>query len=218
MCASYMIKKRNPKGIGLELDVRVDIENYTHDRILPYRMAPVITAHQNDLVLEEKQFSMIPSWSKEKRVKFATHNARIETIDQKPTWKEPFIKRHCLVPMTHFIEPIYEGPYAGNLVSISTEDEQFICAAGVWDDWVNKETGEVISSFTIITRDPPKFIDQMGHDRCPLFLSNETGVEWLHAENKSALELKKLLLNETQIQEFHVEKYKEMKPGWEKRK
>ena len=65
-------------------------------RILPYREAPVIVQHKDELKMTPMSFSLVPSWSAEPKVKFATHNARLETVTQKPTWKEPFRKQHCL--------------------------------------------------------------------------------------------------------------------------
>lgn len=55
------------------------------------------------------RYSLVPNWSKEAKVKFATHNARLESIDEKPTWKTVFSEQHCLVPLTDFIEPILPG-------------------------------------------------------------------------------------------------------------
>lgn len=71
MCASYLIKQRNPDRLGIEFETHVYLGDYIHDRILPYRMAPVIYPERDEnghdlLVFGEKQFSLVPS----KRVKF----------------------------------------------------------------------------------------------------------------------------------------------------
>jgi putative SOS response-associated peptidase YedK len=56
------------------------------ERFLPHKPAPVIKAVDNKFSLEWMNFSLIPSWSKERRPKFATHNARLESLGEKPTW------------------------------------------------------------------------------------------------------------------------------------
>lgn len=219
MCASYMIKKRNPALLGLEFEMRIDnFEQFGLDIIAPYRPAPVVLFERKVLILKTMQFSLVPRWSKEPRVKFATHNARIETLAEKPTWREAFQARHCLVPLTHFIEPIYEGAHAGNMVAFHRRSEDWLVAAGIWESWVDRSTGEVTESFAIITADPPRFIAEMGHDRCPVFLNREGQMEWLESAGQSPEQMMNVLRSKTEHIEFDVVNHRPMKPGWEKRK
>ena len=86
--------------------------------------------------MSEKEFGLVPSWSKERKVKYSTHNARLVSTDEKsgkpvpiymkPTWREAFAGRHCLVPMDLFIEPIYTGEFAGNMVKFIPKGEEVI--------------------------------------------------------------------------------------------
>ncbi|MGZ3722480.1 MAG: SOS response-associated peptidase family protein, partial [Bdellovibrionales bacterium] len=119
---------------------------------------------------------------------------------------------------TDFIEPIYEGEFAGHMVAFSGKDGGMLYAAGVWDEWLNKETGEVIQSFAIITYEPPPFIAGIGHDRCPIFLNAEAGAEWLGNTDLNSRVLKEFLLEEKFVPELAVAKHRAMRPGWEKRK
>jgi len=214
-----MIKQRNPQQYGLPVEVRIDdVEQFQDVLIVPHRAAPVIRQDGARAVLLEMRFSLLPSWSKEPKVKFATHNARLETIDEKPTWKNVFINRHCVVPLTSFIEPIYEGDHAGHMVAFSRNDEQMLLAAGLWDEWVNKTTGEVIQSFAIITHEPPPFIAAVGHDRCPVFVGEAAAKQWLENEGSKPQELKQYLLQSQEVLELKVHNHRPMRPGWEKRK
>lgn len=219
MCASYMIKQRNPQLLGFPVDLRIDdFEQYCDVVINPQRMGPVICLDSGRPVLTAMRFGLLPSWSKEPKVKFATHNARLETVDEKPVWKSVFVRRHALVPMTDFIEPIYEGQYAGNMVDFAAIDGQFIYAAAVWDEWTNKETGEVIPSFSILTSAAPPFVAQTGHDRSPVFLDIHQGREWLSSEGQIASALKDFLVSAQKAPELTVSIQRPMRPGWEKRK
>ena len=219
MCASYMIRQRNPQLLGLPVDLRIDdFEQYCDALIVPRRPAPVIRHADRQTILTSMQFSLLPSWSKEPKVKFATHNARLETIDVKPVWRSVFVKKHCLVPMTAFIEPVYSGQFAGQMVAFAEIHGNTKLAAGIWDEWVNHETGEVITSFSIITFDPPPFVADTGHDRCPVFLSAEDGTAWLASEGQPAKELKNFLFAKRFIPELTATTHRLMKPGWEKRK
>lgn len=213
-----MIKQRQSGRFPLVSDARVQIDEFFDQLIVPQRPAPVFFGGGDAPRLEISRFALLPRWSKEPRVKFATHNARLETIDEKPTWKQVFVERHCLVPLTEFIEPIYTGEHAGNMVAFGQEGGALLLAAGVWDEWVNRATGEVVRSFAIITSDPLPFIAEVGHDRCPVFLKEEAGLEWLANEKKSPALLKEFLKAEQCKPDFTVARHRAMRPGWEKRK
>ena len=80
----------------------------------------------------------------------STINARSETITKAPTWREPFRKRHCLVPVSGLYEWPKEGkppkqPYAFELSSGGT-----FAFAGLWDGWKDKD-GHWLQSFAIVT-------------------------------------------------------------------
>jgi putative SOS response-associated peptidase YedK len=208
-----MVKHRHRSGLSFVEERR----DYTPaDVIAPYRPGPVFLSGHADLV--PMSFSLVPAWSKERRVKFATHNARLDSINEKPTWKSVFVRRHCVVPISEFYEPIYEGEFAGNMVTFSRQDHEVLLAAGVWDEWVDHRTGEILQSYAIITHDPPDFIARAGHDRCPVFLKSADAETWLANAGEHPDKLKAFLLERQAPQDFHVEKLREMKPGWEKRK
>lgn len=215
MCAQFIIKasfRDLARTFGVP-DTSEEIE--FRERILPHSLAPVLVADQGELHLKAMKFSLLPSWSRESKVKFATHNARIETVAEKATWKGPFLKSHCIVPMTSFIEPIYEGELAGNMVAF--ESSEIMAAAGIFDSWVNRETGEVIESFAIITSEPSDFVRGVGHDRQPVFLNLSSSVAWTRLAGP-APELLKFL--QSQANEPHLVTVvdRPLKPGWEKRK
>lgn len=196
-------KRRLPKFIDPN---QLDME-FKDLNVFPHQNAYII--RQNKII--EASFSLIPSWSKERKPKFATYNARIETVLEKPTWKESFISNHCIVPITAFREPVYEGPYSGNIVQFYRKDE-ILLAAGIYNEWVNKETGEVIPSFAIVTKEPYPFIEKAGHDRSPLFLNEETSKVWLENENEEPEGLREYLLNSYEkFDTFEVEKVRELK-------
>ncbi len=214
-----MIKQRNPDGINLPYDLRTDdFAQFNNQLVVPHRLAPVLFKPLASLELVQMKFSLLPSWSKDSKVKFATHNARLESIDEKPTWRSVFVKRHCLVPLTDFIEPIYEGEQAGNMVAFHAVTDPLLWAAGVWDKWVSPLTGEVIQSFAIITTDPLKYVRDVGHDRSPVFLKTKAGQDWLSSEGGKPKELKAFLFDSAYEPELSVEVFRTMKPGWEKRK
>ncbi len=219
MCASYLIKKKARTRLGITAEIRSDdFEQYFEQLIVPRAKAPVVLLDRKVVALTSMQFSLLPSWSKEPKVKFATHNARIESITEKPTWRDAFAKRHCLVPLTHFVEPIYDGEFAGHMVAFHERSDQWLMAAGIWESWVDRSTGEVTESFAIITTEPPEYIARMGHDRCPVFVATESQLQWLESAGKEPKEMVRFLLDSQDQVEFGAESFRPMRPGWEKRK
>jgi putative SOS response-associated peptidase YedK len=203
------------------------VKEFWRGMVLPRRKGPVVTVEDGGRVLSEKVFGLIPSWSKERKIKFATHNARLVSEDKntgkpapiytKPTWREPFSRRHCLVPMEYFVEPIYSGEFAGNMVKFSPGGEEVIAAAGLWEDWVSKETGEVVSTFAVITDDPLPYIKKIGHDRSPVFLDPKDYDEWLVAKEKDPGRTVDFLQRSKADFSWKAEIDRPMAAGWEKR-
>ena len=148
-------------------------------RFLPYQKAPVIV-HDSGPRLVGMNFSLVPSWANKSKVKFATHNARLETVLEKPTWKKPFEKHHCVVPISSFFESVHDGPLSGNMIEFFEQSHHLLFAAGIFDVWQDKENPHVkIHSFAILTTEPDAFIFKNGHDRSPLFLDFENAKTWL---------------------------------------
>ena len=219
MCAQFLLKAQAhdlERTFGITLrDPETFFSEPDAQRVLPHQNALVVTAQGFRVMV----FSLTPSWSKERRTKYATYNARLETLTTKPTWKTPFETRRCVVPMTTFIEPAYENELAGNMVSFHTPENKILCAAGIYDQWVDKESGEVFESFAVITTEPYALVtEKTGHDRSPLFLKENSLKDWLDPAPKKSAVLLNLLKEAKQIPTLSADKDRAMKPGWEKRK
>jgi putative SOS response-associated peptidase YedK len=163
-------------------------------RAFPYQDYPVILKTDSTYELKIMNYSLIPSWSKIQKPKFATYNARVETIDEKPTWIKPLEMTRCLVPVTSFFESCYEGTHAGNIVEFY--NEEIITLAGVYNTWINKETGEVIDSFAVVTKEPYPFVKKVGHDRSPICIEEEKISEWLNPNLNNIHNVKNFLMKQ----------------------
>lgn len=214
MCAQFSLQVAAEELRNLGITVSSTLEGID-ERFLPYTKIPVIVQMPQGLKLTPMNFSLVPAWSKEPKVKFATHNARIETVTEKPAWREPFLSKHCLIPITNFFEPVYEGPHAGHIISFG--QESILYAAGLFDVWVNPETKEPLFSCAILTTEPSPFILENGHDRTPIFLKLEDGKTWLTLR-ASEKEMVEFLLAKNICPDLQVTRDRPLKSGWEKRK
>ncbi len=217
MCAQYLIKAKLEELSRL-YGIKVPVDGGFEDLVVPYRLAPVIVNDGEANKIKMMRFSLVPSWSQEPKVKFATHNARLETVTEKPTWRMPFESKRCLVPISSFVEPIYVKDFAGNMVKFFDKQKPLLSAAGIYDEWVDKNTGEVLSSFAILTSKPLPFVDEKGHDRSPVFLKEATFPAWLEPVKQKAADLFKLIEGGQEDLQLTAEIHRPLKPGWEKRR
>ena len=120
---------------------------------------------------------LTPYWAKEMSPKYSMFNAKSETAHKSPAFREPFQKRHCVVPVCGFYE--WTRQHNQKLPYFITPAEfPGMLLAGLWDRWHNKETAEVVESFTILTTDAHdelKFV----HKRQPVMLSLGDAHRWL---------------------------------------
>ncbi len=189
MCASFEISKSWDE---LSETYNAEVTEYFpfKNKIYPYSKAPVLIRREQKNLLVPMGFSLVPSWSKEPKVKFASYNARVETLETKATWKKSLSQKRCLVPINFFYEAIYEGEFANSMVAIYQKNEKILTAAGLYDEWLDKETGEILNTFAIVTSAPPSAIEIIGHDRCPIFPKPEFWDEWLEPSKKDPFQIK----------------------------
>jgi putative SOS response-associated peptidase YedK len=119
---------------------------------------------------------LTPFWAKELSTKYSMFNAKSETAHKSAAFKEPYVKRRCVVPVSGFYEWCRENnqkvPYF-----ITPQDDEGLLLAGLWDSWRNRESNEELLSFTILTtqaNDGIKFV----HHRQPVMLSMEDAKRW----------------------------------------
>jgi putative SOS response-associated peptidase YedK len=208
-------------SLTAENQISIHISENAHfpKKIFPSSLAPVVYQEDNKFFfLSLMRFGLIPSWSKEVSFKFATHNARLETVASKASFKKAFIKHHVFVPMTGFMESVYEGAHAGNVIEFFPAKKDFLYAAGIYDEWIDPNGGEIHKSFSIITHDPLEFVKVNGHDRSPIFLDIKNAFEWLKLENKKAKDLENFLLENRYTPHLETRIERPLKAGWEKRK
>jgi len=121
-------------------------------------------------------WGLVPFWSKSAKTKFPLINARSEGIEAKPSFRDPFKHRRCIIPASGFYEwqkvEKYKQPYF-----IRPDDGRYFAMAGLWDHWQG-ENGEVINSCAIITTTANTLMQDI-HDRMPVILGKDNVKAWL---------------------------------------
>lgn len=161
-----------------------NLTNTTPRNIQPrYNIAPttqvgVITQAGESLTYSEMRWWLVPSWwSKDLKSVPATFNARSEGIANKPMFRSAFKSTRCLIPATGFFE--WSGPKEARLPwFISAKDGKPLTFAGLYDRWKDRETGEELTSCTIITCAANDFMATI-HNRMPVILQESDWRAWL---------------------------------------
>jgi putative SOS response-associated peptidase YedK len=156
----------------------------------PANYVPIIRRKADgELELAMAQWWLLPSWSKAPRIKYMTFNARIETVGNLASFREPFRKRRCLIPASGWYE--WQELPTGNLPwYIHPARDDVVFFAGLWDRW--ESGGQVIESCSIIIG-PANETIRAFHDRMPYTVADEDIHAWLDPDFQDAGEIAKLL-------------------------
>ena len=142
---------------------------------------------------EERQarmmrWGLIPSWAKDMEIGSRLINARSETLSEKPSFRNAFAKRRCLVLADGFYE-WKKGAAAGGRSQpyyFKLADGEPFAFAGLWEFWQSPEGAE-IHSCTIITTEANPTV-QAVHVRMPVILSGDDLWHWLEPAAPQQLE------------------------------
>ena len=116
--------------------------------------------------------------------KYNLYNARVEGIELKKTWAPLIGKKHVAIPLVKFHEwvPTEKGK---RVVQFSMPGKEIFWTAGVFDIWKNPTGREQIISFAIVTQEPNEYIRSVGHDRCPIIISEQEVKTWLNLKDQN---------------------------------
>ena len=130
------------------------------------------------------RWGLIPFWAKDISIGNRMINAKTESITEKPSFRNPFKKKRCLVLSDGFFEWKKETkkiPYRITLV-----DNSLFAMAGIWDTWKSPE-GTFIQSFSIITTNANELMQGI-HNRMPVILKPEDERVWLKEADTDKLQ------------------------------
>lgn len=128
------------------------------------------------------RWGLIPPWAKEPSIGYRMINARSETVAEKPSFRNAFRRRRCLVPADGFYEWRPEGrrkiPYRFRL-----RDGSLFALAGLWETWTPPDGGEPITSCTVLTTDANDVVAPV-HHRMPVIIPPDHYDTWLDPEEE----------------------------------
>lgn len=200
MCGRYVLKANTQK---LAETFQADPGNLPPE-IEAYNVAP---GSYMPVVLEKSEpptsrglvlyrWGLVPHWAKDEKMAYSMINARSETLIEKPSFRDAFYKRRCVVPANGF----YEWKATGNNrrdgtgkqpYYIHTLSESWMAMAGLCEQWLAPD-GTKLQTFTIITTSATSQLAQL-HDRMPALLTPEEIDIWLDPSVKDPAALLEVL-------------------------
>jgi putative SOS response-associated peptidase YedK len=126
------------------------------------------------------RWGLVPSWAKDDKGGAALINAKAETVAEKPSFRNAFKSRPCLVPADGFYEWAKLPGGTKQPYFITTKNEPF-AFAGLWERWRPKEApndAAPLETFTILTTEPNALCAPI-HNRMPVILARDEWCAWL---------------------------------------
>ena len=193
MCGRY-VNKANRKEIEEEFHLTLDTEQDLQARynIAPTQIIPVVLQSKGQRVIDRLRWGLIPAWAKDESIGARLINARAETLAEKPSFKNAFRSRRCLVPASGFYE-WQKSSSPKQPFYFYLKDKPVFGFAGLYEEWIHRETGELIETCTIITTKANKLLEPV-HERMPVILPREMYDEWLDEGERDTGKLQALLV------------------------
>lgn len=179
MCGRVCVKHSNK-----------EIEKAVQDLVMPYALAPrynipptalliTISDELHERTPVARRWGLIPHWSKSPETVKNTFNARLETADQKPTFRSALRHHRCIIPVSGYYEWQVKGKNRQPFYITHTHKKPLLLA-GIWDEWDKQD--QIIQSCSIITIPASGAMKEI-HHRMPIFLKPGEVDYWLDTKS-----------------------------------
>jgi putative SOS response-associated peptidase YedK len=149
--------------------------------IAPTQLIPVVrSAKTGGREFVMLRWGLVPYWAKDPSIGNRMINARADTLAEKAAYRDAYKRRRCLILADGFYEwrqqangktPWFVSPASGEPLAF----------AGLWEAWVDRSSGELLETATIVTTAAVGFLREL-HDRMPVVLPPGSASAWLAGE------------------------------------
>jgi len=198
MCTNFT-PTRNDRWSRETLGVDVSELNCPQETYPGYAAPIALLDDQARITCHSARFGLIPHWAKDgqaaTQIGRKTYNARTETVAEKPSYRTPWRKRQFAIALLDdFFEPNWE---TGKAVRwrIERSDGQPMGVASIWDRWTDPTSGEIVTSFSMLTVNADghpvmgRFHRPGDEKRSVVVLPPEQFQAWLNADVNAAMKL-----------------------------
>ncbi len=156
----------------------------THYNGFDYPKTPIITNKESEHI-QLFHWGLIPSWANDETIRQHTLNARIETLDDKPSFTHHHTHR-CLVLCDGFYEWQWVDPKGKKKqkYEITLPNKELFAFAGIWSEWFDSN-GNVRYTYSIVTTEAQRIMRDIHNSklRMPVVLQPNQEREWLAGDD-----------------------------------
>src|SRR3954451_786301 len=211
MCGRYA-SSRKPEDLAeeFEIDRARAAQSVPEPLGADYNVAPtksvyaVLTRPDGPRDLRVVTWGLVPFWAKDPAIGNRMINARMETVTEKPAFRQAFAKRRCLLPADGYYEgyPTEQKTKAGKPMKqpffIHPKDGSVLAMAGLYEIWKDptrdvEDPERFKWTCTVLTTSAPDDLGRI-HDRMPLLVEPERYAAWLDPESTDPEDLRSLLV------------------------
>ena len=160
---------------GKDFEAQDFLNGYSHPLV-------AVILDENPTVATSANWGLIPSWAKDRTIQKQTLNAKIETISEKPSYRNYYNNR-CLV----LVKGFYEWKWMDGKGKVKQKhfltlpDTKVISLGGIYSTWTEEESGELLTTFSIVTTEANELMTEIHNTkhRMPIVLTKAMEKEWL---------------------------------------
>ena len=185
MCFNISIvsnKNTIEQELGAVFELDYLFEPQKHISAFTNPLIHVITS-ENRKNIELFNWGLIPEWVRNLKIanniRKMTYNARSETINEKPSFRNSIKDKKCLIIADGFYE--WQTTASGKICHYVTLPENGIFTfAGIWSDWLDKSSGDYIKSVSLITQSANQMMEKIHNTRKrqPVIIHKENRDKW----------------------------------------
>ena len=194
MCGRFT-ETAKPNQIEKEFSIKISDEKLFKPRynIAPTQTISAVLEKDGERIVSGLKWGLIPHWSKDDSFASKLINARSETLAEKPSFRDAFKHKRCIIPASGFYEWDKKSSGAKQPYYFFLNDREVFGFAGLWEEWLDKESGELVETCTIITTEANEVLEPV-HDRMPVVLKAEDYEQWLDEKISDTKKLENLLV------------------------
>jgi putative SOS response-associated peptidase YedK len=157
---------------------RVPPEYRRRYNVAPAQQVLALVATEEGKRAELMRWGLVPAWAKDLSISYKMINARAETVREKPAYRSLLRSRRCLIPADGFYEWRVGKSGKKEPIRFTLAAEELFAFAGLWARWIDKGSGEIVDSCTIVTTAANELVAPV-HGRMPVILRRHAEEAWL---------------------------------------
>jgi putative SOS response-associated peptidase YedK len=188
MCGRYA-SARSVDDIAAAFGIQdddVDAPPAADWNIAPTKQVAIVVARESRRVLTSARWGLVPSWAADPTIGSRLINARLETVAEKPAFRDALATRRCLLPADGWYEWATRPDGSRQPYYLAAADSRPLAFAGLWEVWYDAERRPLVTT-TIVTGPSPDDL-RFVHDRAPVVLDPERWGDWLDPASTPVLE------------------------------